>query len=66
MKDINYDEILNTWHDKVVERADKILEEADNCELGSKEYFKYRNFADGLYTALSMLALEERKARRKL
>ena len=66
MKDINYDEILDIWHDKVVGKADKILEEANDCEVGSKEYLRYRSFADGLYTALAMLSLEERKAKRKL
>lgn len=65
MSDINYDEILNNWHDKVIEKADKYQEKADNYELGSKEYYKYKRFADGLYMSLSMLSLEERKAKRK-
>lgn len=66
MNDIDYDEVLNTWHDKVVEKADKYKEKADNCELGSKDYYKFKNYSDGLYMALSMLALEENKAKRKL
>ena len=63
--DINYDEILNNWHDKVIEKADKYHEQADNYELGSKEYYKYKSFAAGLYMSLSMLSLAERKAKRK-
>lgn len=66
MGDINYDEMLNRWHDKVIEKADKYREQADNYELGSKEYYKYKSFADGLYMSLSMLSLEERKAKRKI
>lgn len=66
MEDINYDEILNVWHDKVIEKAEKYQEKADDCELGSKEYYKYRNYANGLYDALAMLSLEERKAKKKL
>jgi len=65
MEDINYDEILNVWHDKVIEKAEKYQEKANDCELGSKEYYKYRNYANGLYDALAMLSLEERKAKRK-
>lgn len=65
MGDINYDEMLNRWHDKVIEKADKYREQADNYALGSKEYYKYKSFADGLYMSLSMLSLEERKAKRK-
>lgn len=66
MGDINYDEMLNNWYDKVIEMADKYREQADNYELGSKEYYKYKRFADGLYMSLSMLSLEERKAKRKI
>ena len=66
MDNINYDEILNIWHDKVIDKADKYREKADNSELGSKDYYKFKNFSDGLYMALSMLALEEKKAKNKL
>lgn len=66
MGDINYDEMLNRWHDKVIEQADKYREQADNYELGSKEYYKYKRFADGLYMSLSLLSLEERKTKRKI
>ena len=66
MKDINYDEVLDKWHDKVIEKADKYNEKADECELGSKDYYKFKMYSDGLYMAVSMLSLEERKAKRKL
>lgn len=66
MDNLNYDEILNEWHDKVVEKADKYMEKAESYEFGSHEYFRLKSYADGLYMALSMLALEERKAKRKL
>lgn len=66
MDNINYDEILNIWHDKVIDKADKYIEKANNSELGSKDYYKFKNFSDGLYMALSMLALEEKKAKNKL
>lgn len=65
MVDINYDEMLNNWYDKVIAMADTYRDRADNYELGSKEYYKYKSFADGLYMSLSMLSLEERKAKRK-
>ena len=66
MTEINYNEVLNKWHDKVIEEADKYNEKADECELGSKDYYKFKNYSNGLYMALSMLSLEERKAKRKL
>ena len=66
MKDINYDEVLDKWYDKVIEKADTYNEKADECELGSKDYYKFKNYSNGLYMALSMLSLEERKAKRKL
>lgn len=65
MVDINYDEMLNNWYDKVIAMADTYRDRADNYELGSKEYYKCKRFADGLYMSLSMLSLEERKAKRK-
>lgn len=65
MSDINYDEMLNRWHGKVIEKADQYREQAENYALGSKEYYKYKSFADGLYASLSMLSLEERKTKKK-
>lgn len=65
MGGINYDEMLNRWRDKVIEKADKYREQGDNYELGSKEYYIHKSFADGLYMSLSMLSLEERKVKRK-
>ena len=66
MKDINYDEVLDKWYDKVIEKADKYNEKVDECKLGSVDYYKFKNYSNGLYMALSMLSLEERKAKRKL
>lgn len=40
MADINYDEMLNNWYDKVIAMADTYRDRADNYELGSKEYYK--------------------------
>lgn len=65
MVDINYDEMLNNWYDKVIAMAYEYRERADNYELGSKEYYIYKRFADGLYMSLSMLSLEKRRAKRK-
>ena len=42
------------------------MKKADECELGSVDYYKFKNYSNGLYMALSMLSLEERKAKRKL
>lgn len=63
---IDYDKLLDIWHEKVVEKADRYESRADNYEFGSSNYFKFKNYSDGLYMALSMLALEERKAKRVL
>lgn len=65
-QNIDYDEMLDKWHDKVIEKADKYQNKADEYEFGSIDYFKYRSYSDALYMALSMLTLEERKAKRKL
>lgn len=65
MKDVNYDEILNSWYDKIIDKADKAMEKANSCEVGSANYFKYKCYAEGIYDVLAMLSLEERKAKRK-
>ena len=62
---LNYDEILDSWHDKLVDKADKAETRADEAELGSTDYFKYKFYAKGVYDALASLSLEERKAKRK-
>jgi len=62
---LNYDEILNSWHDKIIDKADKAMEKANSYEVGSTNYFKYKFYAEGIYEALALLSLEERKAKRK-
>lgn len=66
MKEINYEEMLDNWHDKVIEKADEYAKKADEYELGSINYCKCKHYSDGLYMALGMLATEERKVKRKL
>lgn len=63
---IDYDNLLDEWHEQVVEKADRYQDRADDCEFGSSNYFKFKSYSDGLYMALSMLSLEERKSKRKL
>lgn len=65
-KDIDYDNLLDVWHEKVVKKADEYQDKADEHEFGSANYFKYKSYSDALYMALSMLALDEKKARRNL
>ena len=60
---MDYNKILDVWQDKVIAKADKSFEKANEFELGTKEYFKYKSYGEGLYMALSMLALEEKKAK---
>lgn len=62
---LNYDEILDSWHDKLIAKAEKAEAKAEDCELGSTDYFKYKFYAKGIYESLAMLSLEERKAKRK-
>lgn len=66
MENIDYNKVLDKWHDKVIEKADKYNKKAEEYELGSKDYYKLKNYSNGLYMALSMLSLEERKAKKKL
>lgn len=53
---MDYNKILDLWYDKVMAKADEF-------KIGTKEYFKYKSYGEGLYMALSMLALEEKKAK---
>ena len=62
----DYEELLNNWNDKVIDKADHMLKLSEDCELGSASYYKYKSYADGLYMATSMLNLEERKMKRKM
>lgn len=61
---LNYDSMLDNWHTKVIEKADKYRDKADDYELGSQEYYSNKNYSDGLYMALSILSFEEKKANR--
>lgn len=63
-KEIYYEELLNNWSEKVINKADNMLKLSEECELGSSSYYKYKSYADGLYMATSMLNLEERKMKR--
>lgn len=63
MKD--YEKILDEWHDKVTERADKYLNKVDDFEIGSAKAIQYKNYADGMYMALAMLSRIERKYKDK-
>lgn len=65
-KETNYDNLLDNWHDKVIEKADKYYKEAEKYELGSIDYYRYKNYAEGLYMALAMLSNEERKEKRRI
>ena len=56
-----YEEILDKWHEKVLTKADKLLDNLDNYEEGSKEWWKRKCYADGLYMATSILAGIKRK-----
>lgn len=66
VNDINYNEVLDDWHDKAVEKATEALEKAYSYVVGSTDYYKYKYYAEGIYVALAMLSVEERKAKRKL
>ena len=56
-----YEEMLNKWSDKVINKADKLLDNLNNYEEGSKEWWKRKCYADGLYMATSILAGIKRK-----
>lgn len=60
---INYDEVLDEWYDKIIDKADILNEKAESSKLGSKEYFKYKSYADGLIMATSMLSREEKRSK---
>lgn len=56
-----HEELLNSWYDKVYEKAKECELKSEEYELGYKEYFKYKSYSDGLYMAIAMLHNEERK-----
>ena len=60
---MDYNKLLDVWQDKVITKADKSFEKANEFKIGTKEYFKYKSYGEGLYMALSMLALEDKKAK---
>lgn len=63
---INYDELLNDLHDRMMIKADKAETMANECEIGSAAYYRYKFYAKGIYETFSELSLLERKAKRKL
>lgn len=62
---LDYNEILDSLAEKVINKADKLVFKLDDVELGSKEYFKLKCYSDALYMAMSMLSNEERIYKRK-
>lgn len=64
--EIDYNEILDNWYEKVTSKADELVEKLDYFELGSKEYWKYKSYSDALYMATCMLSNEERLYKRKI
>ena len=44
MKDelIDYNDMLDSWYDKVIKKADEMYEKSEGFELGSPKYFKYK------------------------
>lgn len=65
-KELDYDEILNNWHDKVVEKADSHYKIAYEHETDSKTFWRNKIYADALYMSIAMLSNEERKAKRRI
>ena len=62
---INYDEVLDSWAEKVLSKADMFNKKSDDVEFGSKDYIRYKSYSEGLYMATAMLSNEERKYKRK-
>lgn len=63
---INYDELLNNWSEKVLAKAEKYEEEKEYTEVGSFKYGYLKGLAEGYRLAEAMLAQEERKEKKKL
>lgn len=63
---IDYDGLLNDLHDRMIAKADKAEAMADECELGSAAYYRYKFYAKGIYETFSELSLLERKTKRKI
>lgn len=64
---IDYDELLNIWADKVIEKADeseKLKQEINNLE--DIKYTRLIGYIEGLYMALSLLNSCEKKAIKKI
>lgn len=65
-KEINYDELLDEWADKVFAKADKCKEKRDYEESGSWKDGYLKGLNEAYIMAISMLTLEEKKAKIKL
>lgn len=64
---IDYDELLNIWADKVIEKADeseKLKQEINDLE--DIRYTRLVGYIEGLYMALSLLNSCEKKAIKKI
>lgn len=62
---INYDELLDVWHEKVMTEAREAEKRAFEFEFGSNKFFRYKSYSNGLLMALAMLSTEERKYERR-
>lgn len=65
MAKIDYDKLLDEWHEKVLTKAREAEKKASEFELGSNQFRSYKCYSDGLMMALAMLSTEERKYRRR-
>lgn len=63
---INYDELLDNWSEKVLAKAEKCEEEKEYVEIGSFRHGYLKGLAEGYRLAEAMLAQEERKEKKKL
>lgn len=63
--EINYDELLNKWAEKVYTKADKCAEERKYEPSGTFKDGYLMGLNEAFIMAISMLTLEEKIAKRK-
>lgn len=63
--EINYDELLNKWAEKVYAKADKCAEERKYEDSGSYKDGYLKGLNEAFIMAISMLNMEEKIYRRK-
>ena len=66
MGNVNYNEILNKWRNNVIKKSKEAKIISNNYQICSKEYYKYRSYAEGLDHALMMLLLEENEVKNNI